>query len=257
MGNQGSGTFVAVVSGLSTILLGWIGCATERQRIATDRMQAATDSAAKFSQVALAELSEERQRLAGQRDVNLKVYEAVASALQDGSARRQEIARSLVYAMVADTALQHGLLQALRQEGVPSVQAVVARDLAFDDSSRQARASVAGLRPHEGVSRVDLFWCESSGPAARQLMDEVRRLLIRRGFTEAGVRVRPLPETVNSRPGYNVTGFEVRFETTEQGAADQVQADIRTASSGKQTAALHRIAAQTPGYVSAFACPAR
>lgn len=43
-------------------------------------------------------------------------------------------------------------------------------------------------------------------------MQTVRGQMIQHGFPDAGVRVRALPASVNSRPGYNVAGYEVRFE---------------------------------------------
>src|SRR5262245_26304048 len=99
MSDSGTGKVLAGISGISTILLGWIGWVATKQRDATE-------GATKASQLALAQLAEERQRITGQREINLKVYEAVVGAIQEGSERRQGIARSLVYSMVSDSALQ-------------------------------------------------------------------------------------------------------------------------------------------------------
>jgi hypothetical protein len=241
---------VVVLSTISTALLAWIGCMATGQR---DALEASV----KTSQLALSQQAEERQRLAGQRDVNLKVYEAVVGAIQDGSQRRQEIARSLVYAMVPDTSLQQGFLEALRQEGVASVRQVVARDLAFDDSTRQTRAAASAGRDRNAVYRIDLFWCEKSGQAAQNLMQQVARRLAQAGLAAGGIRVRNLPATVNERPGYYVSGYQVRFEADERGDGEKIRDAIRSAVPGAsdQTVALLQIPAQTPGYISAFACP--
>lgn len=230
---------LAVSSALSTILLAWIGFAVKRQETT--------------SQLALAELTEDRQRLSAERDVNLKVYEAVVGALQDSAPRRQEIARSLVYALVRDSGFQQGLIQALRQEAVPAVQRVIERDIAFDDALRQSRAAALTLPRRQGVSRIDLFWCEAGGDAARQSMESTRDRLVQAGYSQEGIRVRNLPASVNARPGYQVSGYQVRFEDDERGVGEQLAGVL-----GKATAAsvvLKQIPAQTPGYVSAFACP--
>jgi hypothetical protein len=237
---EGIGTkLLAVSSALSTILLAWIGFAVKRQETT--------------SQMALAELAEGRQRLSAERDVHLKVYEAVVGALQDSAPRRQEIARSLVYALVRDSAFQEGLIQALRQEAVPAVQRVIERDIAFDDSLRQSRVAALTLPKRGGISRLDLFWCEAGGAAARKPLETARDRLVQAGYSQGTVRVRSLPASVNARPGYQVSGYQVRFEADEREAGRQI-ADVL----GKVTeasVALKQIPAQTPGYVSAFACP--
>jgi hypothetical protein len=201
-----------VLAGLTTIstgLLAWISYMATAQR---DALEASV----KTSQVALGQQAEERQRLSGQRDVNLKVYDAVVNAIQDSSQRRQEIARSLVYAMIPDTSLQQGFLEALRQEGVPAVRRIVARDLAFDDSTQQARVAARAVGTRTGTARIDLFWCEKSGAPAQRVMQEVARNLRGAGLAPTQARVRSLPATVNDRPGYHVWGYQVRFEANEQ-----------------------------------------
>jgi hypothetical protein len=77
-----------------------------------------------------------------------------------------------------------------------------------------------------------------------------------RGFPSNAVRVRLLPASINSRPGYNVAGYQVRFEREEQPSADVVQQEL-AAKLGTSTSSVAQviIAAQTPGYLSAFACP--
>jgi hypothetical protein len=241
---------IAGLSTVSTILLAWIGWITTGQRDAIER-------SVKNSQLALDQQAEERQRVAGQRDVNLKVYDAVVNAIQDSSQRRQEIARSLVYAMVPDTTLQQGFLEALRQEGVPAVRRVIASDLAFDDSTSQARTAAQAAPASAGVQRVDLFWCEKSGRPAQTLMEEVARNLTRAGFASGSARVRSLPTTVNERPGYYVWGYQVRFEAVERADAEKIRDVMRKAipGTGEKTVTLVPKSAQTRGYISAFACP--
>lgn len=244
-----SAKVLATLSTISTGLLAWIGYMATAQR---DALEASV----KTSQLALGQQAEERQRLSGQRDVNLKVYDAVVSAIQDSSQRRQEIARSLVYAMVVDTSLQQGFLAALRQEGVLAVRRVVAKDLAFDDSTQQTRvaARVAGSRT--GTARVDLFWCEKSGTSAQRVMQDVARHLPGAGLT-AQARVRSLPASVNDRPGYYVWGYQIRFEAAEQGDAEKLRQAMLQAipKASGASVTLVPISSPTPGYISAFACP--
>jgi hypothetical protein len=241
---------LATLTTISTGLLAWISYMTTAQR---DALEASV----KTSQVTLGQQAEERQRLGGQRDVNLKVYDVVVSAIQDSSQRRQEIARSLVYAMIADTALRQGFLEALRQEGVPAVRRVVARDLAFDVSTQQARAAAQATRPGTGTARVDLFWCEKSGAPAQRLMQEVARNLASAGLGRVQTRVRALPSTVNERPGYYAWGYQVRFEAAERNDAEKVRAAMLKASPGtsESSVTLVPVSSPTPGYLSAFACP--
>jgi hypothetical protein len=249
MSDQSSKVLAALTT-VSTGLLAWIGYLATAQR---DALEASV----KTSQVALGQQAEERQRLSGQRDVNLKVYDAVVSAIQDSSQRRQEIARSLVYAMIPDTSLQQGFLEALRQEGVPAVRRVVARDLAFDDSTQQARVAASAAGTRTGTARIDLFWCEKSGTPAQRVMQEVARNLRGAGLAPTQARVRSLPATVNDRPGYYVWGYQVRFEAKEQGDAEKLRNAMLSAmpAAGKTSVTLVPVSSPTPGYLSAFACP--
>ncbi|MGH7511941.1 MAG: hypothetical protein ACREOQ_03350 [Gemmatimonadales bacterium] len=250
MADDQGGKFLGIVSSISALLLAWIGYTATRQKDAQDQ-------AARNSQAALDRITEERQRTTGERDVNLKVYELVVSALQDSSRRRQEIARSLVFAMVTDSSLQRGFLEALQAQGVPSIQQVVANDISFDDATRQARAA-ASLLPASGggSSRVDLFWCESSGRTAKDFMQAVQAALRSAGFAESGVRVRALPATVNTRPGYHVAGYQVRYEPGEQNEAAKVREAMGAAirGGGPESVTMRLTTTPTPGYISAFAC---
>ncbi|HKH83078.1 MAG TPA: hypothetical protein VKA25_05265, partial [Gemmatimonadales bacterium] len=96
MANTGATTFLAVFSAVSAGLLGWIGLAMNPQKDIT--AENATDSGSTNG------LAENRQRLAGLRDVELKVYDAVVGVLQKGWERRQIITRSIVKAMMVDGA---------------------------------------------------------------------------------------------------------------------------------------------------------
>jgi hypothetical protein len=246
MTNSIGTTPITILSGISAALLGWIGLVSTQQKNRSE-------DTARLAQVTLSRMGEDRQRQAGQRDVELKVYDAVVSALQDGSERRQSLSRSLVNAMVVDTVLQRGLLEALRLQGAPSVQAAAASDLAFDQVVQTTKATAARA-PGAGVARIDLFWCETSGPSAKQTMETVRQNL-GKDFPPAGIRVRQLPRSINTRPGYNVSGYQVRLETGEQNAADLVRKEIGSATGNSTEIALVPVGTRTPGYLSAFACP--
>jgi hypothetical protein len=104
---------------------------------------------------------------------------------------------------------------------------------------------------------VDLFWCESSGHAAQGFMQSVKGRLARAGFADSSGRVRVLPATVNARPGYHVSGYQVRFESAEQGDAAKIRDVMRSAvpGAGPEGVALRLTTSPTPGYISAFACP--
>src|SRR3982751_2657266 len=75
---NGSGITLTALSALSAALLGWIGLGMNQQKNRAEEN-------ARLTQVALGRLTEERQRVAGQRDIELKVYDAVVSALETGS----------------------------------------------------------------------------------------------------------------------------------------------------------------------------
>jgi hypothetical protein len=249
MPDDQGGKFLGIVSSISALLLAWIGYTATRQKDAQDE-------AARNSQAALERMTEDRQRITGERDVNLKVYELVVSALQDSSRRRQEIARSLVFAMVTDSSLQRGFLEALQAQGVPSIQQVVANDISFDDATRQARAAASLPPASGGGSRVDLFWCESSGRPAKDFMQAVQAALRSAGFADGRVRVRSLPATVNTRPGYHVAGYQVRYEPGEQNEAAKVREAMGAAirGGGAESVTMRLTTTPTPGYISAFAC---
>src|SRR3954467_10965362 len=243
---NGSGITLTALSALSAALLGWIGLGMNQQKNRAEEN-------ARLTQVALGRLAEERQRVAGQRDIELKVYDAVVSALETGSERRQNLSRYLANTMVADTALLRGLLEALQLQGAPSVQKAAAEDLAFDHSTQSTKATAAGA-PGNGISRVDLFWCESSGPGARQTMETARAELSKE-FPAGAVRVRQLPRSINARPSYGVFGYQLRLERGEERAGELVRQEVARAAGGNAEVALVPVGTKTPGYLSAFACP--
>src|SRR6267143_159351 len=108
-----------------------------------------------------------------------------------------------------------------------------------------------------GVS-IDVFYCtranDSAGNSARR---ETAKILFDRllSLSSRGrLRLRELPESVNSRPGYGLSDNEVRLDPPEKQIADHLAA---WANQGVQSLSfkLRQVnATPTPNYLSVFVC---
>lgn len=214
------------------------------------------------SQIALAtqQLDERRHQYATLKEVYTEVLEAMRDTSSSGPQRR-ELTLVLVEVMTVEPARER--MRALLMAG--GDQAIVAQVnalTAFDASQREAaEGALMRVRAPDlpsGSGRLadidlDVFWCQSSGAAARAQAELVAGALDRE--TGGRVRVRELPALVNARPGYRKHGYSATFNLdhpeTEYASAVRSIAEAAAGVPFEQRGSSQL----TPWYVSLFLCP--
>lgn len=244
------GLFGSVVASLTTL-----------DKRAQDRKIGAVEATLK-------ERQDERSERVTERDYLLKVTDKVIAAMEEGSPQKQEVASMLIDTL-ADQGSQTRLRNALLSAAVPSVktdlQQTIANEARFSsvvaaDQAAQARGQTVTAAPMAGIDRqkkgtgggvaVDIFWCEgASGAAHKAVADQLFERAAKAGQF-GRIRVRPLPESVNRRPGYGIVTNMIRHEEVERTAAMALQA----AAPGSAAFGVQQINYSTANYISAFVC---
>jgi hypothetical protein len=203
----------------------------------------------------ISDRAEIRQELERKSALNFRIYDAVKASLEANSARQQEVAKVLVLAM-ADSSLRDPLLRVLGESAEPAVRREVQSILAEATRFQGAEDSLA-RRPSSGPGAMvfDCFWCEGSGVEGRQEANALAaRIRERLGGT---VRVRILPRSINLRPGYWVSGNEIRYDPAEAALADQLKTLLDPVVSRGGPFTTRRVGSQpTKNYISIFICGA-
>lgn len=107
----------------------------------------------------------------------------------------------------------------------------------------------------------DIFWCDGTPNAARakELADEIVKLKVRDQAAEGQWRVRPLPHLTNMRPGYRVSGFEIRVSSDDEKPFGHLLAQEATkllqARDVQDRFVVRHTQRQTRWYLSVFVCP--
>lgn len=141
-----------------------------------------------------------------------------------------------------------------------------AEELVVRASNQQREAPAqAPARPAAGTRAAwsnydfDVFYCDGV-PGADQLRQQAEAVIALRALDPKASgrwRVRPLPPAVNTRPGYQVSGYQVRYSSAdEKPLADALQAEL-TSQLKLADVKVQPTAFQTPWYLSVFICPAR
>ena len=209
------------------------------------------------AQTAIAALTEQRLERESSRELNFRLYEAVKGSLENQNRRQQEVARALVVAM-ADDDLRDPLLRVLGEEAQPDVKQAV-RTLIVNESQfrvdqrevDQRALAPASAAPTEWI--YDIFWCESAGRAGRELAERLRARL--QSAHLGTVRLRMLPESVNMRPGYQVSEFEIRYDADETSQAEKLARLLDPGlPAGGHFLQRPTSGRRTPHYLSVFLC---
>jgi len=194
-------------------------------------------------------------------DLVFRIYEAVEKSLS-GNAKQQQAATALVIVMAPDT-LRSQLLQVIGQsESTDSaVKASVAevlkkeQEFKIEDKTAPVAAPVASTSGTASRGwNVDVFWCERSGESARTQANALEAALKAAG-SYGRLRVRLLPDSINSRAGYGLAGYAVRREASEKEAGEQLLAITKKTIGGETPVGVDTVSSATPGYLSAFMCP--
>lgn len=129
-------------------------------------------------------------------------------------------------------------------------------DIAVADASLTgAKIQIKALRHPSntsiryGTMSIDVFFCESSGPIAKESADRVAAL---KGDSIGRWRVRPLSTTINASSGYRIFDNVIRYNQDEVEVAKNLMEDAKKQAG--ITFRLQETTYPTPGYVSAFIC---
>jgi hypothetical protein len=195
-----------------------------------------------------------------QQAFNFKIYDAVKASLGE-DAHHQEAARVLVVSIASDP-LKSALLDALSSfRGLDSaVKERVKEDLyqvqqqaVFTPSQKASESGAAGFKWEDWD--YDIFWCEKSGERARSQAEAVAGAMKQQGAV-GRLRVRPLAEVINDRPGYGLSGYVIRRDQGEEKQAEALQALAeKTLARAQVKFRIEPSGQATKWYLSAFVCP--
>lgn len=199
------------------------------------------------------------------RKLTLELYQEVRKVIQAEkmNPREEEAVRVLVES-IADDPFRAKLLNALAvgaqspevkrkaessavfySEGTWDIASPYAGGTTYDTGTTQVTAA----SPF-GAFNIDFFYCENTQSSSKVLAEKA--VALRDAASKGRWRIRLLPETVNSQPGYNVRGNIVRYNPDEKTVA---QALIKVLKDKLQlSVAGMEIAYPTPNYVSVFFC---
>jgi hypothetical protein len=208
---------------------------------------------------------EERSERESKQEFNLKIYEIVVESLEEKNVNKQEAAKVFVVAMVEDP-LRSSLLSVLKQGGEPEVKAKVSQILEAEQKYKTQTGSLINIAADSAVSSFQwgewdfyIFWCSVSGSTAKQQANLIGEQLLAEG-AKGRVRIRELPESINAKAGFQISGYGIRQNDNP--------AEIKTAVALKKLSELalknSDIKAtfdvsfsdqSTAWYISAFVCP--
>lgn len=215
----------------------------------------AIDAAVKKSQ-------EQRAERESNQSFNIKIYDIVTKSLEEGNPKKQEAAKAFVVVMV-DEPLRSSLLNVLKQGGAPTVKADISRILAQEQQFQSNFAAVPTKTRNDTASYqwgnwdFDIFWCSTSGQAAKRQAESIGDQLLAEG-AKGRVRIRELPESINAKSGYQIDGYAIRRNNDEEATANALKglAEKVLNKSGVRAEFSMSLSRQsTPWYISAFVCP--
>ena len=153
-------------------------------------------------------------------------------------------------------------------EGVKSTAGDILASTTFDlDQSATLRTAVAKAEQQRPTSTTqagapggwdyDVFWCEASfvgkEPAGKDAASKIVEAIAKADAGHGRIRIRSLPRAVNDRPGYGVSGYQIRAEPGEQVQAGKIKPALDSAL--RADVVIRPSTQPTPWYLSVFACP--
>lgn len=258
MADDGGGSGLLTKANLVVTIL--LAVLTAYSRMAAEKAEAELKERMQLLEARLKESQEKRAERESVQKVQLEVYQQVVTSLEKNQPQMQKVASALV-TNVLDEPLRSGLLQALAAEGGAEVSGIAQRTLRFLDDERAVAqpaqpaqlARAAGSTVKWEDVDYDVFWCEEAGDAARQVA--ARMVAKMKGEGAKGrLRVRILPKAINARPGYQVTGYQVRANAGEEPQAGALKG-VGDVVLGRPEFQIVPSDQPTPWYLSAFVCP--
>ena len=264
---------VGVITGL---LAAWVSYSVSDVKSKLDLQKGQLDA----QQASLTALTTERTLKKFDEDLTFRIYEAVTASLKAKDAQQQQAASALVIVLATEP-LRTQLLHVFEQSELtaPTVKKEVGQVLNREQQFQQEEATVTSaapnspaLAPQSGSRRsrvdasapgsgwgqwdVDVFWCQRSGDAARGMSESIVEALEREG-AKGRLRSRMLPDSINARSGYQVSGFLIRPDAGDTGEEERARALLQLAEH-TLTGTAFRIApsaSATRWYLSVFICP--
>jgi hypothetical protein len=208
----------------------------------------------------LRERGSERADFESQQAFNFKIYDAVKASLSE-DAHHQEAARVLVVSIASDPlktalldalsgfrGLDSGVKERVKEDLYQAQQAVI-----FTPSQKATESAGAGFKWEDWD--YDVFWCEKSGPLAKSQAEAIVAAMKQQGAA-GRLRIRPLAEVINDRPGYGVSGYIIRRDAGEEKQAEALQQLAETTLARAQAKfSIEPSGQATRWYLSAFVCP--
>ena len=186
------------------------------------------------------------------------VYDAVVKSLESGDPKRQRVSKALVTSMLEDP-LRTELLTVLTESSSPEIkkeaQTILAQESTFKVEEEAVQPQQQKVSSSWADWDFDIFWCERSGGIAKAQAEKIKKQLEAEG-AKGRLRVRLLPDSLNARPGYQHTGYVIRYNVGEKAQSNQLKA-LADKAIGTAASFIPSISHQsTPWYLSAFVCPA-
>ena len=250
----------------AALLAAWVNYSVSQVKSQIDRRQQEVQEKLKEQELALDALMTERNVRKLDEDLTFKVYDAVTESLKAKDEKQQQAATALVVVMASEP-LRTQLLQVFgaSQTTVPEVRQTVEKVLKEEQKFNRESAAVQQAAPKpapapsatRGLSwhdwDVDIFWCERSGQPAGESANAIAGELTKQG-AKGRIRARMLPDSINAKPGYRVSGYAIRRDANEAAQADALKglAEGVVASSQFEIVTSNQA---TRWYLSAFVCP--
>lgn len=190
------------------------------------------------------------RQVESERELNFRIYQSIAEAVESGKSERIRAVRVLVDALAAEK-LKEGFLSALETGDVQIFEVDQALPLSADRSS-------AAARNEWGDWDYDVFWCSPSGAAAEAQADALVAAIQKEG-AKGRIRSRLLPDSIRQTDPYSSENqYEIRYEATEEQQAKLVGDLAERTIRGSHFDLLEiEPEKSTPWYVSVFICPQR
>lgn len=209
-----------------------------------------------------------RESRGAERDYLMKVTDKVLQAIDSPNIQRQKVA-ALMIDTLGDVEIQKRLRSVLLDAGVPELKPALSRTIADEaafaevavaDQAAQSKgeavavAALPGIevkgKPSSGKMSVDIFYCEGASGAAHKAMAQSLFNEAGKGEVFGRLRLRPLAESVNRRPGFGLVSNEIRYQSGEENAANALQ----NLAPGNFGMTVRQVRYDTPNYISAFIC---
>ncbi len=212
--------------------------------------------------LAIKEAKNEREKLNAEREFNFKIYDLVQQSIEEGNEKKQEVAKQFVIVMV-DGELRNRLLGVLEAGGTDAIKQQTALLLRKEEAFNVQQQTIF-TKPKMVKETFDwedfdydIFWCESSGRAAKEQAGIIANQMKADG-AKGRVRVRELPNSVNAKSGYKVSGYSIRMgksELRQANALKEMSEEVLDSNGFNADFVLQPTRQRTKWYLSAYVCP--